>query len=136
LPTFQGLVARASLNYTLLEATQFGFTWDRDAIYSFETLWPYAKLNALGGRVRRQIRGQFDGILGANRATYDFVPFATGLVEHRRDVTVSYSVDIGYRLTRDTRVGVVATTWTRSSTQLARAYQDLRVGVSVSYTPR
>ena len=134
LPGFRGLVAKGVLSYRLRDATVLGFTWDRDAVSSFELLWPYAVLNAVGGRVRRQIRGQVDAIFAAQRATYDFRPFSsTPSQPVRRDVTVSYSLDVGYRLSRDVRVGVAATTWNRDSTDLLRAYRDLRVGLSLSY---
>jgi hypothetical protein len=134
LPPFTGLVARASLRYTLLEATQFGLTWDRDAIYSFELLWPYAVMNTIGGRVRRQIHGRVDGIASASRATYDFRAFnAVDAPPGRKDVAVSYSLDIGYRLNPQARIGIVATTWNRESSEPLRGYRDLRVGVSMSY---
>ncbi len=135
LPDFTGLVAKTSLTYTLLEATQFGVTWDRDAIYSFEPLWPYAVVNTVSGRVRRQIAGRVDGIVSAQRATYDFRSFSTDAgAPARKDVTLSYSADIGYRLSRTARVGLVVTTWNRESTAILRGYRDTRVGMSVSYT--
>jgi len=134
LPDFQGVVAKASLSYRRLDATQFGFSWDRDAISSYEVLWPYAVLNSIGGRVRRQIHGQLDAIFSAQRATYDFRPFTnqSGVIT-RRDVTVSYVVDVGYRVGRDVRIGVAATTWNRESTLELRGYHDVRVGMSFSY---
>jgi hypothetical protein len=135
LPDFTGVVAKTSLTYTLLETTRFGFTWDRDAIYSFEIAWPYAILNALGGSVRRQIVGRWDGIVSAQRATYDYQNFALGIEQPaRRDVTISYAVDVGYRLNRQARVGVVVTTWNRESNAFARGYKDLRAGMSLMYT--
>lgn len=135
LPDFSGLVARLSLNCTLLETTQFRATWDRDAIYSFDLLWPYATLNAVGGRVRRQIRGQVDAIVSAVRATYDYENFNTSIEQpKRRDVTVSYTVDVGYRLNRDMRIGFAVTSWNRQSNDFVRGYTDLRAGMSFSYT--
>jgi hypothetical protein len=135
LPDFRGLVAKTSLTYTLLETTRFGFVWNRDAIYSFELAWPYAVVNTLSGSVRRQIRGQVDGIFSALRATYDYQNFETNLDQRaRRDVVISYSVDVGYRLSRDARVGVVVTSWNRESNEFVRGYQDLRVGMSLMYT--
>ena len=46
---------------------------------------------------------------------------------------MSYSLDVGYRLSRDSRIGIVATSWNRQSTELLRGYADFRVGMSFSY---
>lgn len=133
LPDFTGLVAKAALNYTLLGTTRFGVSWDRDAIYALELAWPYAVMNAVGGQVRRQITGRWDGIVGAQRATYSYRNFTGDTAAERRDVTLSYTVDVGVRLSRDTRVGLAVTSWNRESNVDQRGYRDLRAGVSVTY---
>ena len=52
----------------------------------------------------------------------------------RRDGTVTYSVDLGYRLNRDSRIGFVVSKWTRTSnTASIHDYKGLRAGLSVTY---
>lgn len=136
LADFTGVVARTSVTYTLKKTTQFGFSWDRDLNYSFQVDQPYYLANALGFRVRRQLRGRADASFGANRSVYNYRTFSSAPTTSaaRRDVTISWSADLGYRLNRDTRLSLGVTTMERTTESLALGnYGGTRAGVSIVY---
>jgi hypothetical protein len=139
LPEYSGLVAQLGLSYTLLGATTFGVTYDRDVNYSFEVLTPYYIDNGAGVFIRRAIGGRFDVLANAARHRYNYqnltvqLASPTNLVE-RIDTTDNVGANLGYRMKRDTRVGFGVSYWTRESTvELLRNYDGLRIGTTVTY---
>lgn len=135
LPDYTGVVAALSVVYTLRQRTQFGVTWDRDVSYSFQNDTPYYVENGLGLRIQRQIRGNFDASLGAQRAVYTYRGFVSAAtVPGRADVTTTYSADIGYRLNRNLRMSLGATVLERVvPTDPSRGYRATRAGLLVAY---
>src|SRR4029077_16081568 len=108
LPTFNGTVASATLNYTLQSSTRFSATADRDLAYSFEPLLPYYVMTGYGLTIRRQIVGRTDITGGAQRQQYAYRALAetqTPAGVGRVDVTKTYSASLGYRFGQDTRLG-------------------------------
>jgi len=137
LPEYAGVVSHLSLSYTLLGATTFGVSYDRDVEYSYEVTTPYFLDNSLGLYIRRAIGGRFDVIANAARHRYDYrdvgVPtFAP--VDARVDTTDNYGANVGYRMKRNTRLGFGASYYTRTSTRdTFRQYDGLRFGTTMTY---
>jgi len=138
LPDYQGLVASVGVGYTLLGATRLGFTADRDVSYSFERLQPYYVREGYGMSVRQALGRRFDVQVGAQRYAYGYRDLAGAGAPppgaSRVDVTRNLDASIGFRPNRDTRVGVGASYWERTSNQrLFRDYRGLRAGLGVTY---
>jgi len=137
LPTFNGAVASATLNYTLQSSTRFGVTADRDVAYSFEPLRPYYVVDAYGLIVRRQIVGRADLTGGAMRQKDTYRDFSASQVaagDARMDVTKTYSASVGYRVGHDARVGFGAVYRQRESNNAERRdYQGFRFLTTLDY---
>ena len=138
LPDQSGLVSSLTLSYTLLGATVFGVSYDRDYDYAFEVLTPFFLDNSPGFFVRRAIGGRFDITGNVARHHYSYISLVTepapaGPGFQRIDTTDNYGVNVGYQLGRGTRVGVGFSYWTRDSTLPAfRNYDKLRIGMTMS----
>lgn len=138
-PASSGLVSELGLSYTLLSATTFGVTYDRDYQFAFEERNPYFVDNSVGLFVRRAVGGKFDVIGNAARHRYDYQQLAVPTADFaptppRVETTYNYGVNLGYRLKRQTRVGFGVSYWTRdSTTNIFRTYDGLRVGTTVTY---
>jgi putative beta-barrel porin BBP2 len=147
LEDFTGLVASATLGYTLLGRTAFIANVERDVTYSFERLQPYYVVNSYGLTLRHRFTGKFDVMAGAARHEYSYrdlahVPAAgTGVslveqmgADQRVDATHSYSMSLGYYFGPDIRVGFGTTYWKRESNAVRlREYDAFRTGVSLDY---
>jgi hypothetical protein len=139
LPTQDGLVSQLALSYTLLGATMFGVTYDRDYQFAYEALTPYFLDNSVGIFVRRAIGARTDVRGNIARHRYDYQSIATGptlapLAADRVDTTDNYGVNVGYRLKRQTRAGVGLSYWTRDSTgRDFRNYTGLRIGMTMTH---
>ena len=138
LPSQAGLVSQLSLSYTLLGATVFGVTYDRDYQFAYEALTPYFIDNSVGVFIRRAIGARADVRANVARHRYDYQPIVNGpilagLVD-RVDTTDNYGINVGYRLKRQTRAGVGVSYWTRDSTGLDwRNYTGLRFGLTMTH---
>ena len=134
-PAFDGLVAKVAVGNNLGDSFQTRFGWDRDTHYSFDTSLPYYVSNAFSATLRRQVAGRFDAILGASRsrATYRALAGAA-LVDGRREITMTYTVDVGYRVSRESRLGLAVSRINRTSSLAdARQYGATRAGLSFNY---
>ena len=137
LPAQSGLVSQLALSYTLLGATTFGVSYDRDFQFAFEPARPYFVDNGVGIFVRRAIAGKFDVLANAARHRYTYQAFALPEAEPLRDridTTDNYGVNLGYRAKRQTRIGLGVSYWTRvSPVETSREYEGLRIGTTVTY---
>lgn len=137
LADYSGPVAQLGLAYTLLGATTFGVTYDRDITFSFEQATPYFLDNSVGVFIRRAVGGKWDVMANAARHRYDYRAVtldAADPLNERRDRTDNYGASIGYRLKRDTRIGVGASYYQRTSTlSTLPDYDGLRAGLTVTY---
>ena len=138
LPSQSGLVSKLSLSYTLLGAAALGVTYDRDYQWSYEVAFPYFIDNGVRFSVRRAVGNRYDVILSAGRHRYDYQGLTTESPDvppsTRVDKIHNYGVDIGYRLRRQTRIGFGVSWWERESSERAlRAYEDLRIGMTMAY---
>lgn len=139
LPAQSGLVSQLALSYTLLGATTFGVSYDRDFQFAFEVARPYFVDNGVGIFVRRAIAGKFDVVANAARHRYTYQPLAVQPadaepVRERIDTTDNYGVNLGYRAKRQTRIGLGVSYWTRvSPVETSRNYEGLRIGTTVTY---
>jgi hypothetical protein len=139
LPSRAGLVSRLALSYTLLDATVFGVTYDRDYQFSYEALTPFYVDNSVGVFVRRAIGGRADVRGNVARHQYGYQPLLTdpilaGPAAGRVDTINNYGVTVGYRLRQQTRTGMGLSYWTRNSTGLDfRNYKGLRIGLTMDH---
>jgi len=138
LPTFNGTVASAMLNYTLRSSTRFTVTADRDLAYSFEPRQPYYIVDGYGLTVRRQIVGRTDVTAGALRQQYAYrgllLLAQPAAVADRVDVTRTFSLSVGYRFGQDTRLGLGAYYRQRESNSIGeRDYQGFRFITTLEY---
>lgn len=134
-----GLVSQLALTHTLLGATTFGVTYDRDYEFAFEALTPYFVDNSVGVFVRRALGRQIDVLASIARHRYSYEPLAVENIDveallDRVDTTDVVEVSLGYRLKGETRVGFGVSYSTRHSTTRAlRDYDRLRIGTTVAY---
>lgn len=134
LPDYTGLFATGELSYTFASYNKLGFTWNRDVAYSFEVTDPYYISNELGGTLRRQIAGNVDAIVSVDHARYRYKTFGVAPGVARQDLSLNYGLDVGYRLTRTSRIGFAVSKWHRTTTGLVLPnYNGLRAGISVTY---
>jgi hypothetical protein len=144
LPDFKGLVAQLGLSYTLLGATTFGVSYNRDLTYSYDELQPFFIDDSMGVSVRRAFGRRFDALVSADRHAYEYkdllnnrtttVADVPRLDPTRIDTTWNYASSIGYRVGREGRVAVAASYWQRdSTTRVFRGYDNLRVGTTMTF---
>jgi hypothetical protein len=137
-PSQAGLVSQLGLSYTLLGATTFGVSYDRDYEYSVSATPPDFVDNSVGLFVRRAVGGHFDVLGNVARHRYDYqeliIPGAPVVPGPRVETTDNVGLNLGYRLKGQTRIGFGASYWTRdSSLAEARGYEGLRFGTTVTY---
>jgi hypothetical protein len=137
LQEFSGLVAKLGLSYTLLGATTFGVSYNRDVTYSYSETEPFFVDNSFDVSIRRALGSRFDALVSAGRHAYDYreaLTAAPAPTEARVDVTRNYAASIGYRLPRDGRAGFGVSYWQReSTTEPSRNYDNVRIGGTVTY---
>jgi hypothetical protein len=137
IPEYAGLASQLTLSYTLLGATTFGVTYDRDVDYSYEVGTPYFVDNSPGVYIRRALGGRFDVLVNAARHRYSYrdLGLPNFVAETARvDTTDNFGANLGYRLKQNTRLGFGASYYTRTSTRSAfRDYNGLRAGMTVNY---
>lgn len=137
LQEFSGLVAKLGLSYTLLGATTFGVSYNRDVTYSYSETQPFFVDNSFDVSIRRALGSRFDALVSTGRHAYDYRDALTvdaPTTESRVDITRNYAASIGYRLPREGRAGFGVSYWTRqSTTESSRNYDNLRIGGTISY---
>lgn len=144
LPDFKGLVAQLGLSYTLLGATTFGVSYNRDLTYSYDPLQPFFIDDSVGASVRRALGRRFDALVSADRHAYQYQDLLTSRTTTvaggpqfdptRIDTTWNYAANIGYRVGREGRVAAGVSYWQRdSTTRVFRGYDNLRIGTTMTF---
>jgi hypothetical protein len=135
IPEYTGLASQLALSYTLLGSTTFGVSFDRDVTYSYQIENPYFLDNSVGVFVRRAIAGRYDVIVNAARHLYDYRNLGVRPeFLARTDTTNNYGANVGYRIKRQTRMGLGVSYYTRTSTTATyRDFDGLRIGMTVNY---
>ena len=137
LPAQTGLVSTLGLSYTLLGATTFGVVFDRDYRFSYSTDTPYYVDTGVGVTIRRAVGGHFDVLAQATRYRYVYERFGAAVpVDSQPAVPVEtthvYGASLGYRLKKETRLGVgVSYTERRSNNDASRDYSGFRFGATI-----
>jgi Putative beta-barrel porin 2 len=134
-PTYTGGIATIDLQYTLRDATRFGFSFGHTSEYSYDPLYPYYRLNRYGGIVRRHLFGPTEAAAGAELQQRAYEPFvSTPFDVDLRDSTMRYQALFGVRVLRRARIGVEANYFVQSrGRHVPSDYDGLRVGVMASY---
>jgi hypothetical protein len=132
---FTGVVAHASLAYTLQGFTRFRFSADRDLAFSYSQSAPYYVTNGYGVGIDRHLGGKFDLTSGLNwlMHSYKVIDGIEPIGDKPPiDRLTTWSLGVGYRLARARRVGFDVTYRERSSnTDFFIPYSGLRVMWSV-----
>jgi hypothetical protein len=133
-PSFSGVVAKTTLGYTIFGATRLGVEVDRDLAYSFDPVDPYYIQTGVGGSIRRQIAGDIDVVLIGKRTRLAYQSAFTSRDRVHTDTVRTLGLDLGYRLNRESRLGV-AVAWQErvSSVITSRPYRGFRAGLSVTF---
>lgn len=132
LPNFSGIVGAVTLQRSLGAATVISTDWTRDIASSFQTVRPYFTSRSFKLRLRQGLGRSIDILIGPDfgRATY------VRAANDSRSLVVKntgFDADFGYRVTRQSRVGLVLTRVSRTSeVPDVRSFSGLRIGVSFS----
>jgi hypothetical protein len=134
LQDYRGLVGSVDLGYVLRGSTQFGFTGDRNVEYSFDLVQPYFVSSGLGLRVTQQITERWSVSGWVARRTLDYqAPLPTAAVPPRTDKVGYLGGTIGSRMSARTRAEVTVSYQKRSSVQVRREFDGVRLGGSLLY---
>lgn len=136
-PEFKSMVASVDVQYTFRGRTQFGVSGRRDLEYSYLDAQHDYVLAGFTPTVMQRLGDRWDvrGTVGRFRLSYrrrgsEDVASANGLPS---ETVLSASLGVGYRRGR-TRLGLDISHYQRNSAvSLARGYDRLRVGSSLSY---
>jgi hypothetical protein len=129
-PSFQGMVARVDLSYTLLGRTLLTVRAQRDLSYSYRPGERDYLQTGTEGLVTHRIGTAWDIVGSVGRFTLLY-----GLADRsaRAERVLSYGVDVGRYMLRS-RVGFQVARQTRSSDFSAgRDYEEMRISSSLSY---
>src|SRR5581483_1368322 len=107
----------------------------RDVQYSFDVNQPYYLQTGFGASIAQQIFGPVDVMAGLSRynLAYRERLGAAAPLANRTDNVRSLFGGVGYHLGPTLRIGVRVEKQERLSDAALRTYQDLRVGMSVTY---
>jgi hypothetical protein len=131
---YRGLVGSVDLGYVLRGSTQFGFTADRNVEYSFDLVQPYFVSSGLGLRVTQQVTERWSVSGSVARRTLDYqAPLPSAAVPPRTDHVVYVGGTVGARVSARARAEVTASYQKRSSIQIRREYDGVRLGGSLIY---
>lgn len=134
-PTYHGPTLLAGLSYRLRGTTRVRVDAMRDLQQSFDASQPYFIQTGAVWSVQRQIVGPFDVLarLGRHRMAYRDRVGATVQISNRVDRMKSVGGGMGYRFGGDKRVGFTVEYAERLSGIVARRYQGLQYGISITY---
>jgi hypothetical protein len=134
-PGFEGTTALASLSYTFMGATRFGFTAKRDLQYSYDAEQPYYLESGYDLTIAQQIFGPFDVVIrgGAHDLAYRSRTDVAIPSPERTDRVLSYGAGLGYHMGKELRLGFNVDNIGRQSDRADRRYDNLRVGTAITY---
>jgi hypothetical protein len=135
LQPYSGVVASVAANSTVRGRVRIEVALDRDITYSWELLYPYYVLTGGSLTITPQLTPRWDvrGRAGAYDLGYRAAVGVPGLLTDRVDRFEMFGGGVGYRLSRDVRIGLDVDKERRRSPVRRRAYEGFRTGVSVSY---
>ena len=135
LTSYEGSVAAVKLSYVPLATTKFDLQIARDVQYSFDVSQPFYLQTGFGASISQQIFGPVDVIAGLSRFSLAYRERVDilALLAERTDTVRTYYGGVGYHVGPTLRIGVRAEKQERVSIVLPRAYEDFRIGMSVTY---
>ena len=134
-PGYTGPTALGNLSYTLLGATRFDLQFKRNIEYSYDVNQPFYLETGVSGEVAQHVFGPVDvvGRAGTSSLAYSERVGAVLPISDRVDYVHQYGGGIGYRLSRELRIGFNVDQQHRLSSVADRRYDALRYGTSVTY---
>jgi hypothetical protein len=135
LADYSGVVASVAASSTIRGRTRIEVTTERDVNYSWEVFYPYYVLTGATLTLTPQLTPRWDvrARWGTHRLAYRAMVGVPGLQQDRVDRFKVMGAGIGYRLSRDMRVGVDVDRERRQSPVQRRDYEGFRTGISVTY---
>jgi len=134
-PGYRGLSAVVALSYVFLGSTKADVNVGRGVQYSYDINQPYYVQTGGSVRLTQQLFGPFDvtALAGLQQLVYQDRAGAVVLNPDRIDHVNNFGGGIGYRLSRDTRLGFNVEQDHRASVLANHRYTGLRYGFSVTY---
>ena len=128
-------MANAELSYTLRGATRFTAGVSRDVYFSYEVAQPFYIQPGFTLSVTRQVRGPWDVQARGSWYRFNYQQATTGDASQpgRVDHFGVWGGGVGYRLSRDIRLGLNLDYVRRESLDATLNYAGLRGGVAVTY---
>jgi hypothetical protein len=135
LPPYSGVVASVAASSVIRGRTHLEVAMERDVNYSLEMFYPYYVLTGATVTVTPQLTPRWDvrGRAGRYGLGYRAAVGLSTVTPDRVDRFRVIGAGIGYRLSRDIRVGIDVDRERRQSPVRQRAYEGFRTGLSVSY---
>jgi hypothetical protein len=135
LADYAGVVASVAASSSIRGRTRLEVTTERDVNYSWELFYPYYVLTGATLTVTPQLTPRWDvrARWGTHHLAYRATIGAPGVQQDRVDRFRVMGAGLGYRLSRDMRVGVDVDRERRQSPVQQRDYEGLRTGISVTY---
>lgn len=136
MPDFTGLVVNAELSYTLRGVTRFTVGASRDVFFSYEVTRPFYIQPGFTLAVTQQVSGPWDVQARASWYRLDYqqsdVPGTEPLPE-RNDRYRTFGGGVGYKMSKDIRLGFNLDSFRRDSIEPGQSYDGLRGGMAVTY---
>lgn len=135
LPDYKGSTAAVDLTYVARGATRVTVVGARDINYSYDVNQPYYLQTGATLSVSQQVYHSVDvvGRAGLQRLNYRDRTGIAIAAAGRTDAVHTYQAGIGYRLGRNLRAGINLDKQHRTSSLLARTYDNVRFGMAVTY---
>jgi hypothetical protein len=135
LPNFDGPTASVNVSYRLMGTMRITVGGVRDLEYSYDVNRPYYVQTGVTGAFTRSVRGPYDVLVRASIMALAYRDRAGVIIDvpNRVDHVYSYGAGVGYRLGKDSRLGVNLDEYRRTSPVPLREYDGLRFGTSITY---
>jgi hypothetical protein len=133
MPPYSGVVASLGTGFTLKGRTRLELNGDRDVNYSYEFDYPYYVQTGGILTATPRLTNAWDVQLRVGGQRLAYVTQDPTALKERLDRVVLFGGGIGYRLGRDTRMGLNVDRQRRASPVQRRDYDGYRVGMSVTY---
>jgi len=124
-----------NVSYRLMGTMRIAVGGVRDLEYSYDVNQPYYVQTGFNGAFTRAVRGPYDVVVRASIMALAYRDRAGAIIDvaNQVDHVYSYGAGVGYRLGKDSRLGVNLDEYRRTSPVPLREYDGLRFGTSITY---
>jgi hypothetical protein len=135
MPSYEGFVGSAQVNYRLRGSTLIGFSFDRNLAYSYLDLEPYYMRQGFGGSVRHRLVERWDVASAVSRFRHQYllVSAVPILDMISGEEFLDTGASVGYQARPGTSLRLGVSYRSRRSDVDVRSYTGLRLGTSIVY---